>query len=121
MVFFMIGYGKVIGFFEGKKLMVEIWFLNSKGLDLNIKIIFVYREKELEIRIIVFEILDCGKVELFIFLENIGEVKSFLINKEFVKLYYGELKELVEIVGDFGVDLLSVVMWMFDVMSGEKE
>lgn len=117
----MTGYGKATGSFEGKKLTAEIRSLNSKGLDLNIKTIPAYREKELEIRTIVAETLDRGKVELSISLENTGELKSSLVNKELARSYYSELKALADSVGDTSSDLLNIVLRMPDVLSGDKE
>jgi uncharacterized protein YicC (UPF0701 family) len=94
MVLSMTGYGKASGSFQGKKIVVEIRSLNSKSLDLNMRAIPLYREIELENRSIVAELLDRGKVELSISLENSGETKNYAINRDLAKAYYNEKEAL---------------------------
>ena len=64
MLLSMTGFGKSTGVYESKKVSIEIRSLNSKGLDLNVKIPSTYRELETDIRKIVVENLDRGKVDL---------------------------------------------------------
>lgn len=121
MVLSMTGYGKAAGTFEGKKVIVEIRSLNSKSLDLNIRSIPSYREKELELRGIVAEKLDRGKVEVNISIENGGDQRAVSINKELARTYYNDLKEFALSVGEQPSDLLATVMRLPDVFSNEKE
>lgn len=121
MVLSMTGYGKAAGTFEGKKVIVEIRSLNSKSLDLNMRMLSTYREKELELRAIVAEQLDRGKVEVNISLENSGDSKNFAINKELAQAYYNDIKAVAELVGEQPSDLLSMVMRMPEIFSNEKE
>jgi uncharacterized protein (TIGR00255 family) len=117
----MTGYGKATGTFEGKKVSIEIRSLNSKSLDLNIRTIPVYREKELELRAIVAEKLDRGKVEVGISVENAGDNRSSSVNRELAKAYYEDIKAVAEMVGENTSDLLSIVMRLPDVFTNEKE
>ena len=87
----MTGYGKATGTFEGKKIVVEIRSLNSKSLDLNMRLIPLYREKELDLRAIVSEHLDRGKVEASVSLENSGDTKNYAINRDLAQAYYNDL------------------------------
>ena len=121
MVLSMTGYGKATGSFEGKKIVVEIRSLNSKSLDLNVRLIPAYRERELELRAIVGQHLDRGKVEMSVSLENSGESKNYTINKELAQAYYRDIKEVAELVGEEPKDLLSLVMRMPEIYSNEKE
>lgn len=117
----MTGYGKASGSFQGKKIVVEIRSLNSKSLDLNVRAIPLYREIELENRSIVAELLDRGKVELSISLENSGETKNYAINRELAQAYYKDIKETAELLGEPTTDLLSLVLRMPEIYSNEKE
>lgn len=117
----MTGYGKAAGTFEGKKIVVEIRSLNSKSLDLNLRLMPVYREKELDLRAIIGEHLDRGKVEVSVSLENSGDSKNYTINKELAQAYYNDIKAVAELVGEQPTDILSMVMRMPEIYTNEKE
>lgn len=117
----MTGYGKASGSFQGKKIVAEIRSLNSKSLDLNVRAIPLYREIELENRSIVAELLDRGKVELSISLENSGETKNYVINKELAQSYYKDIKETAELLGESTSDILSLVLRMPEIYTNDKE
>jgi len=121
MVLSMTGYGKAAGTFEGKKIVVEIRSLNSKSLDLNVRMMPLYREKELEMRAIIAEHLDRGKVEVSISLENSGDSKNFTVNKELAQAYYNDIKAVADMVGEESNDILSMVMRMPEIFTNEKE
>lgn len=121
MVLSMTGYGKATGSFEGKKIVVEIRSLNSKSLDLNIRLLPIYREKELDFRALIAEYLDRGKVEVSVSLENTSESKNFTINKELAKAYYQDIKDLSEILGETNSEILPLVLRMPEIYSNEKE
>ena len=60
----MTGFGKAVTEIPGKKITVEVRSLNSKQLDLNLRIPYVYKEKELELRSDVSKQIERGKVDL---------------------------------------------------------
>lgn len=117
----MTGYGKATSTFEGKKIVVEIRSLNSKSLDLNLRLTSCYRDKELEIRSLIGEFLDRGKVEASITIENTTETKNFTINKNVVTTYYNDLKNIASELGESSTDLLPIVMRLPEIFSNEKE
>ena len=121
MVLSMTGYGKATASFEGKKIVVEIRSLNSKSLDLNLRLTSSYREKELEIRAIIAEYLDRGKVEASITIENTTETKNFTINKAIVATYYNDLKSIANDLGESTTNILPIVMRLPEIFSNEKE
>jgi len=121
MVLSMTGYGKATSTFEGKKIVVEIRSLNSKSLDLNLRLTSSYRDKELEIRSLIGEYLDRGKVEASITIENTTETKNFTINKNVVATYYNDLKNIASELGESSADLLPIVMRLPEIFSNEKE
>ena len=78
MIFSMTGYGKAESqtSIENKKLVVEIRSLNSKSLDLNVRIAAVLRSKELEIRTLIGQRLERGKIDLSIYYQDATQSES---------------------------------------------
>jgi uncharacterized protein YicC (UPF0701 family) len=66
----MTGYGKSTVSFGEKKIHVEIKSLNSKALDLSVRIAPLYREKEMEIRNLISKSLERGKVDFSLWIEK---------------------------------------------------
>ena len=62
----MTGYGKAETIFRTHKLICEIRSLNSKTMDLSIRMTPALRARELDIRTIISQRLERGKVDLFI-------------------------------------------------------
>lgn len=117
----MTGYGKSTGNYEGKKVSVEIKTLNSKSVDLYVRIAPFYREKELEVRQKVTALLDRGKIEVNIVIESTGASKSVEINKDLVRAYYQDLKAANELIGENSTDYMSMIVRMPDIFMQSKE
>lgn len=98
----MTGFGKATAEFGEKKIAIEIKSLNSKQLDLNVRIPGIYREKEMEIRSSLLQKLERGKVDLSIFIENIGKSSATQINQPVFEGYYTQIKE---IAGKLNIEL----------------
>lgn len=120
MVLSMTGFGKSNGVFESKKVSVEIRSLNSKGLDLSLKIASPYRDLETDIRKILSENLDRGKVDLGIFIESTSESLSNILNNEVATKYYSAIKKLNESWGEPPQDYLSIVLRMPEVLNTQN-
>ena len=122
MVKSMTGYGKAECECRKQKLVVEVKSLNSKQLDINARIPNGYREREIELRTLISEKLQRGKVDFSINVESAGAAANFSINKELARKYYQELKELSsEIEEKEFSDYLALIMRLPDVMVPEKE
>lgn len=117
----MTGFGKTTGTFQSKKVSVEIRSLNSKSLDLNVRINGVYRELEPEIRKIVLEVLDRGKIDVSINLDSTGDSKNYAINKDLAKAYYEDLRSVNELIGETTADYLALILRMPDIYINEKD
>jgi uncharacterized protein (TIGR00255 family) len=117
----MTGYGKAECQLADKKLTTEIKSLNSKQLDISMRLPSVYKEKELEIRQLIAAELERGKVECSIYYEISGDATPSLINEPVVKSYY---QQLYRISGELGlqtsIELLSTVMKLPDTVRTEK-
>lgn len=121
MVKSMTGFGKFVNEIPGKKIVVEIRSLNSKSLDLNLRLPYLYKEKELELRGDISKQIERGKVDFTIYTEAIQESLPVSINADLVKGYYRELKNLSEQLGENSTDILPIVLKMPEVMKQERE
>ncbi len=65
----MTGYGKAEIVLPDKKVIIEIKSLNSKNTDINIKSPTIYREKELQMRQMLYDRLVRGKIDVTIYHE----------------------------------------------------
>jgi uncharacterized protein (TIGR00255 family) len=90
----MTGFGKAELEVNNKKIIIELKALNSKQIDINVRIPQVYREKEIEIRKELAERLIRGKVDLTIYVENHGEESNSSINEPILKGYFEQLRRI---------------------------
>lgn len=90
----MTGFGKTTCELPGKKIHIEIKSLNSKQLDLNLRIPSIYREKELEMRNRLSTGLQRGKVDVSITLESLLADRIPQINEQVFESYYKQLSQL---------------------------
>lgn len=119
MIYSMTGYGKAESQIANKKLIVEIRSLNSKSMDLNVRIAPQLRSKELEIRTLISQRLERGKVDLSIYYQDAaqGDTASAFapINRDAFIYYYKELSALQHELGIPSQDLVATIMRMPDV------
>ena len=90
----MTGYGKAVVAYKEKKINVEVKSLNSKSLDLSARIAPLYREKEMEIRRLLAQKLERGKVDFFLWVEKESTVDATPINAALVENYYKQIKAI---------------------------
>jgi len=117
----MTGFGKANGQYLDKKIAIEIRSLNSKGLDLNLKIPSSYRDLETPIRKIVTENLLRGKMDLGIYIESQQNQTAGLINEPIATAYYHKLKALNDSWGTQTQDYLSLILRLPDVLTSQIE
>ena len=116
----MTGFGKGEAAVDDKKIRVELRSLNSKQLDLSIKLPGKYRAAEAEMRSIVTRELQRGKVDCFVSFEATTAETPAHINVEAFKAYADELRRVCE-ANNVGTDsLLSAVLRMPDVVTSEE-
>ncbi len=117
----MTGYGKSVCELPSKNVTIELRSLNSKQLDLNVKMPYIYKEKEFEVRALIADKIQRGKVELSIFAENIVEQISKEVNKQVFKEYFNQIKPLCEECGISQEDMLTTIMRMPDILNTNNE
>jgi len=101
----MTGFGKTEFTLNQKKISIEIRTLNSKNLDLNLRIANPFKEKELEIRKLLSTALVRGKVSFVLSVENQGEQNLNIINKDIVKDYMNQLHQISSISNKKALEL----------------
>ena len=116
----MTGFGKGEATVDDKKIRVELRSLNSKQLDLSIKLPGKYRAAEAEMRSIITRELQRGKVDCFVSFEATTADTPAHINAEAFKAYADELRAVCE-ANNVGTDsLLNAVLRMPDVITSEE-
>ena len=117
----MTGYGKAECLVaNNKKLVVEIKSLNSKSLDLGVRIAPQLRSKELEIRTLIGQRLERGKIDLSIYYQDAASTDQTVayapINREAFAYYYKELTALQQELGwANNQDIVGAILRMPDV------
>ena len=92
----MTGYGKASAEFQGKKINAEVKSLNSKALDLSTRLAPIYREKEMEVRALIAQALERGKVEFNLWIEQSEVQNAASINGELIANYYKQIKDIAD-------------------------
>ena len=119
MIYSMTGYGKVVLELNAKTVRIEIKSLNSKSLDLNVRMPNDYRPKELELRKIIGSRLKRGKIDVSFYVDIEKAKNPTKINTSIVKNYMDQLSNISG--GGRNLDLLKMAIKMPDSISAEKE
>jgi uncharacterized protein (TIGR00255 family) len=115
----MTGFGKAFLQLPDKKITVEIKSLNSKGIDLNVRMPQAYREMELGVRTKITQALERGKIDFSIYVENTTEQTPAKLNVPVVKAYVAQLRE-VNPTGD-ETELLKMAVRMPEALKTDRE
>ena len=115
----MTGFGKASLQLSTKKITVEVKSLNSKGLDLNVRIPSSFREKELKLRTQIATLLERGKIDFSLFVETTGEETSSKLNVSIVNGYINQLKEITPYADE--TELLKMAVRFPDTLKADRE
>ena len=118
MIHSMTGFGKASLQLPTKKVTVEIKSLNSKGLDVSVRMPSTFREMELGLRTQIGQRLERGKIDFSLFVEVTGEETTSKVNVPIVKAYIAQLREVV--AGD-ETELLKMAVRMPDALKTERD
>ncbi len=117
----MTGFGKSQLSLGMKTILVDVRTLNSKQLDLNLRIPSAFREKEGEIRQEIGKALERGKVDVYLSYRLAGSTGTSAINHDLAKARFLELQQLANELNVQSADLLGRVLMMPDVMAEQEE
>ena len=115
----MTGFGKATLQLPTKKITVEVKSLNSKGLDLNVRMPSLYREMELGLRNQIALKLERGKVDFSVFIESTAEQTSTKVNVPIVRAYMEQLKEICN--EGYETELMKMAIRMPDALKIERD
>ena len=123
MVKSMTGFGKGEATLQNKRITVEIRSLNSKQLDLSLRLPAIYRQSEYELRNIIARTIQRGKVDVFVSVESQSVETSARINREVFREYLRQMNDTLAFAGiDADYDaILPVIMRLPDVVATESE
>ena len=114
----MTGYGKATATFGEKKIHVELKSLNSKALDLSVRMAPLYREKEMEIRNLISKVLERGKVDFSLWIEKETAETATPINAALMNNYYEQIKNITATTDiPMTADLFATLIRMPDVLT----
>jgi uncharacterized protein (TIGR00255 family) len=117
----MTGYGKAEATVGSKKFTVEIRALNSKLLDLGIRMPSIYKQKEMMLRNFFSREIIRGKVDVTIFYEADGTEKKVTINKPLMASYAQDFRDVAESIGQKDLDIMSLLIRIPDVLQPQRE
>lgn len=115
----MTGFGKASLQLSDKKVTVEFKSLNSKGLDLNVRMPQAYREMELGLRTRIAQVLERGKIDFSIYFENTSEQTSAKINAPVVRAYIQQMKEVIPNADE--TELMKMAVRMPDALKTDRD
>lgn len=117
----MTGYGKSVATWEDRKICVEVRSLNGKAMDLSTRLAPQYKSREMEVRTLVSNMLERGKVDLAIWVEQNEKVELPSINVSVMQAYVNQIKAASEQTGVAVPDnLFEVLLRMPDVVARKE-
>ncbi len=117
----MTGFGKAICELPNKKISIEIKSLNSKQLDVNMRLPNIYREKDLILRNELANQLGRGKVDVGFYVDFLGAEKNASINSQVIETYYNQISPIADKLGlTENTDILRAIMPLPDTVKIEQ-
>jgi uncharacterized protein (TIGR00255 family) len=117
MLLSMTGYGRAQGTFEDKTITIEIRALNSKLTDLKIRLPGDYKEKEIELRKMVTDHAERGKMDIIVDVQNADGAAAVSLNTALFKGYYRELNRLGQELGIPHGDMMQAILRIPNVVA----
>jgi uncharacterized protein (TIGR00255 family) len=118
----MTGYGIAVTETETLTITAEVKSLNSKYMDLMLRLPRGFQEKELEVRNMLTQLLERGKINFSVELQRKGDIRpKMLINRELVKAYYKDLEATAAYIGITPENIFEKALQMPEVMTSDME
>ena len=118
----MTGFGKATCEYGNKNIVAEIKSLNSKQADISTRITGLYREKEIEIRNEIMQLLERGKIDFSLYFDNSNKESATKINQSVVASYYEQITDIAQKTGiETPLNWFEILLRLPDVMKSELE
>jgi uncharacterized protein (TIGR00255 family) len=121
MLLSMTGYGRATRPFGDKTVSIEVRALNSKMTDIRFKMPYSYKEKEIDLRRILTEQAERGKIDVTINVKSMSGEDDFVLNHDLFRRYYQELTKLRGELGIENGDVMQAIMRLPNVVGGDDE
>ena len=117
MLLSMTGYGRATKTFGDRTITVEIRSLNSKFTDVRFKIPALYREKEIELRKLIVELVERGKIDLNIEIQSLSGDDEYSLNEALFRKYHQQLSRLTSELDIQHADLVQSILKIPNVIA----
>lgn len=118
----MTGFGRGTATAPTKKITIEIKSLNSKQLDLNMRVPGYFRELEVEVRNFLLKKLERGKIDLSVMIENTAPEAPATVNTEVLSAYKSQIEQTADLLGvPTPHDWFSILMRMPESMKTQLQ
>ena len=121
MLLSMTSYGRATAALTNKSIAIEIKTLNSKFVDLRLRVPPIFQEKEMTLRKILHDKVQRGKIEANFTFENQEGGENYSINASIFRQYFGQLDTLRQELNIPNGDLLSSIMRLPEVVSTSED
>jgi len=113
----MTGYGKAELNLKNANFTIEVRSLNSKQIDVSVKISSIYRDKEIGLRKLLSEKLQRGKIELSIWKESSMSNAKYTLNTELIKEYFQQIEGISNSLNLNSKDIMPSLLKMPEVLT----
>lgn len=121
MIYSMTGYGKSVAIYQDRKICVEIRSLNGKSMDLSARVAPQFKSHEMEIRTLITNRLERGKVDFSLYVEQNASLDTPAINVAIMQGYLEQIRNISEQSGIAQPDnLFEVLLRMPEVISRKE-
>ncbi len=121
MLFSMTGFGKATCNYKNKKIVIEIKSLNSKQLDISTRIVGLYREKDIEIRNLIAQNLERGKIDLSLYIEDNNSQSTTFLNQNIISNYKNQIEDTCKTLNIKVPDnLIEIILQLPDSLKTES-
>ena len=121
MIYSMTGYGKAVALYGDRKICIEIRSLNGKAMDLSVRLPQQFKEHEMEIRSLVTSVLERGKVDLALWVEQNEKADTPSINSEAMLAYMEQFAEASKATGlELPQNMFEILLRMPDVIARKE-
>ena len=121
MIYSMTGYGKAVAIYQDRKICIEIRSLNGKAMDLSTRIAPQFKGREMEIRTLVTSVLERGKVDFSLWVEQNEKAETPSINVDVVKAYAEQMNEVAKATAiPLPQNMFEVLLRLSDVIARKE-
>lgn len=117
----MTGYGKAELNLKNANFTIEIRSLNSKQIDVNVKMSSIYKDKEIPLRKLLSEKLKRGKIELSIWRESSGLSENYTLNTDLIAEYFKQIDKITNDLNINSKEIMPAILKMPEVLVKGQE